>query len=88
MIWPCKQNALGKTPQTSFTCRKQMGKTIERPKTRWTDYIEDLGWNRLGLYPSKIMEGMEDSEMWWRNLELLPPATLTAKRAMKKEEED
>ena len=21
MVWPCKQNASGKTPQTSFTCQ-------------------------------------------------------------------
>jgi len=23
--------------------------TVGRPRTRWQDYIEDLGWNRLGL---------------------------------------
>jgi len=27
-----------------------------RPRTRWTDYIEDLGWNRLRLYSSEMME--------------------------------
>ena len=27
-------------------------RAVERPRTRWTDYIEDLGWNRLGLHPS------------------------------------
>ena len=41
--------------------------------TRWTDYIEDLGWNRLGLRPSEMMEVMEDREVWRLNLELLPP---------------
>ena len=41
--------------------------------SRWTDYIEDLGWNRLGLRPSEMMEVMEDREVWWLNLELLPP---------------
>ena len=39
---------------------------------RWTDYIEDLGWNRLGRHPSEMMEVMEDREMWRLNLELLP----------------
>ena len=29
---------------------------VGRPRTRWTDYIEDLGWNRLGLRPSEMME--------------------------------
>ena len=46
---------------------------VGRPRTRWIDYIEDLGWNRLVLHPSKMMEVMEDSEVWWLNLKLLPP---------------
>ena len=46
---------------------------VGRPRTRWTDYIEDLGWNRLGLRPSEMMEVMEDREVWRLNLELLPP---------------
>ena len=45
---------------------------VGRPRTRWTDYIEDLGWNRLGLHPSEMMEVMEDREVWQLNLELLP----------------
>ena len=35
--------------------------------------IEDLGWNRLGLRPSEMMEVMEDREVWRLNLELMPP---------------
>ena len=46
---------------------------VGRPRTRWTDYIEDLGWNRLGPHPSKRMKVMEDGEVWRLNLELLPP---------------
>ena len=46
---------------------------VGRPRTKWTDYIEDLGWNRLGLHPSEMMEVMEDREVWRLNLELLPP---------------
>ena len=42
------------------------------PKTRWTDYIGDLGWNRLRLHPSEMMDVMEDREVWRLNLELLP----------------
>ena len=37
------------------------------------NYIEDLGWNRLILRPSEMMEMMEDRELWRLNLELLPP---------------
>ena len=29
-------------------------------RTKWTNYVEDLGWNRLGLHPSEMMETMED----------------------------
>ena len=36
---------------------------VGRPTTRGTNYIEDLGWNRLGLYPSEIMDVMEDREV-------------------------
>ena len=36
-------------------------------------YIEKLGWNCLGLHPSKIMGVMEDSEVWLFNLELRHP---------------
>ena len=46
---------------------------VGRPRTRWTDYVEDLGRSRLGLRPSKMMEVMEDGEVLRLNLELLPP---------------
>ena len=46
---------------------------LGRPRTRWTDYSEDLGWNRLGLRPSEMMEVMEDCEVWRLNIELLSP---------------
>ena len=73
MVWPCKQNALGKTPQTSFTCQANERRTVGRPRTRWTNYIKDRGWNRLGLHPSKMREVMEDREVWRLNLELVSP---------------
>jgi len=40
---------------------------------RWADYIEDLGWNCLGLQPSKMLEVVADRDVWRLNLELLPP---------------
>ena len=40
------------------------------------NHIEDLGWSRLGLRPSEMMEVMEDREVWRLNLELLPPQPL------------
>ena len=46
-------------------------KPVGRPGTRLCDYIEDLGWNRLGLYPSEMQSVLVDREMWQLNLELL-----------------
>ena len=46
---------------------------VERARTRWLDYIEDLGWNRLGLYPSEMHSVLVDREVWRLNLGLLPP---------------
>ena len=72
-------------PKQALHAKANGRRPVGRPRTRWTDYIEDLGWNRLVLRPSEMMEVMEDREVWRLNLELLPP-TLTEKRAMKKEE--
>ena len=33
------------------------------PRIRLTNYIEDLGWNRLGLHPSEMMEVIKDREV-------------------------
>ena len=48
---------------------------VGRPRARWTNYIKDLGWNRLGLQLSEMMDVMEDREVWRHNNELLPPQT-------------
>ena len=45
---------------------------VERLQTRWLDYIEDLGWNRLELHPNKLPSVLVDREKWRLNLELLP----------------
>ena len=46
---------------------------VERPRTRWTNYIEDLGWIHLGLHPSEMMVVIEDRELWQLNIKLLLP---------------
>ena len=60
-------------PKQALHAKANGRRPVGRPRTRWTDYIEDLGWNRLGLHPSEMMEVMEDREVWRLNLELLPP---------------
>ena len=59
-------------PKQALHAKANGRRPVGRPRTRWTDYIEDLGWNRLGLRPSEMMEVMEDREVWQLNLELLP----------------
>ena len=60
-------------PKQALHAKASGRRPVGRPRTRWTDYIEDLGWSRLGLRPSEMMEVMEDREVWRLNLELLPP---------------
>ena len=60
-------------PKQALHAKANGRRPVGRPRTRWTDYIEDLGWNRLGLRPSEMVEVMEDREVWRLNLELLPP---------------
>ena len=45
---------------------------VGRPRTRWINYSEDLGWNLLELHSSKMMDVIEDREVWRLNFELLP----------------
>ena len=59
-------------PKQALHAKANGRRPVGRPRTRWTDYIEDLGWNRLGLRPSKMMDVMEDHEVWRLNVELLP----------------
>ena len=61
------------SPNKALRAKANGRRPVGRPRTRWTDYIEDLGWNRLGLHPSEMMDVMEDREVWRLNLELLPP---------------
>jgi len=65
MVWSCKQNAIEKASQTRDLLTKVKGKRpVERPRTRWADYIEDLGWNRLGLQLSKMLKVVADRHVW------------------------
>ena len=63
-------------PKQALLAKANGRRPVGRPITRWTDYIEDLGWNRLGLHSSKMMDVIEDREVWRLNLELLPPQPL------------
>ena len=60
-------------PKQVLLAKANGRRPVGRVRTRWTDYIEDLGWNRLGLHPSEMMVVMEDRDVWRLNLELLLP---------------
>ena len=47
-------------PKQALLAEANGRRPVGRARTRWTDYIEDFGWNRLGLHPSKMTEVMED----------------------------
>ena len=50
-------------PKQALLAKANGRRLVVRPRTRWTDYIENLGWNRLGLHPSEMMDVMEDREV-------------------------
>ena len=59
-------------PKEALLAKANGRRPVRRPRTRWTNYIEDLGWSSLGLFPREMMDVMEDREVWRLNLELLP----------------
>ena len=63
-------------PKQVLLAKANWKRPVGRPRTRCTNYIEDLGKNRLGLHPTKMMEETEDREVWRLNLELLPTQPL------------
>ena len=51
-------------PKQALLAKANGGRPVGRPRTTWINYIEDLGWNRLGLHPSEMMDVMEDRKLW------------------------
>ena len=60
-------------PKQTLLAKANGRRPVERSRTRCTNYIEELGWNRLGLYSSEMVQVIKDREVWLLNLELLPP---------------
>jgi len=60
-------------PKQALFAKVKGKRPVGRPRTRWQDYIEDLGLNRLGLQPSEMLAVVADRDVWRLNLELLPP---------------
>ena len=75
-------------PKQALLAKPNGRKLVGRPRTRWTNYIVDLGWTRLGLQPSEIIDAMEDREVWRLNLKLLPPQPSQKSGENKKKEDN
>jgi len=60
-------------PKQAVLAKVKRKRPVGRPRTRWEDYTEVIGCNRLGLQPSEMMEVVADRDEWRFNLELLPP---------------
>ena len=63
-------------PKQTLYAKGSGKRPVGRPRTRWLEYIEDLGWIRLGLHLSEMQSMLVDRDVWRLNLELMPPATL------------
>ena len=59
-------------PKQALLAKANWRRPVGRPRTTWTNYIVDLGWNCLGLHPNEMMDVMENHEVWLLNLDLLP----------------
>ena len=76
-----------KLPKLALIAKANDRRPVERPKTRWTNYVDNVGWNRQGLKPKRNDGCDKDREVSRLNIELLLSGALTEKQAMKKEEE-
>jgi len=63
-------------PKQALLAKVKGKRPVGRPRTRWQDHIEDLGWSRSGLQPSEMLAVVAERDMWLLNLELLPPQPL------------
>ena len=47
------------SPKQALLAKGNERRPVRRFRSRWTNYIEDLGWNRVGLHPSEMMDVMK-----------------------------
>lgn len=58
-------------PKQALLARARGKRPVGRPRTRRSDYIQNLNWTRLGLRPSELNEVVADRDVWRLNRELL-----------------
>jgi len=50
-------------PKQALLAKVKGKRPVGRRRTRWADYIEDIGWNHLGLQPSEMLEVVADRDV-------------------------
>ena len=50
-------------PKQSLYADVSGKRSVGRPQTRWLGFVEDFGWNRLGLHPNEMQYVLVDREM-------------------------
>ena len=62
-----------KLPQQALLAKANGRRPLGRLRYKWTNYISDLGWNQLKLYPSEMLKEIKNLEVWGINFELQRP---------------
>ena len=60
-------------PKQALFAKANGRRPVGRPRSRWSNYIKDLGRNRFGLHSSEMVDVTEDREVWRLNLEQFSP---------------
>jgi len=76
-----------KLPKQALLAKAKGKRPVGRLRTRWANYIEDLGWNRLGLEPCEMLEVVADRDVRRLILNCCPCNLHGHKRALKEEED-
>ena len=50
-------------PRQTLYAEVNWKRPVERQRTRWLDFTEDLCWNRLGFHSSEMQSVLEDREV-------------------------
>ena len=100
MVCPYKQNTSGKTSKQALLAKANGKKTVGQPRTWWINItLRILGgitwdlkspeWNKSETnHPNKIIEMVQNCEVWWLDLELLPRNPHDGKVSYKKRERE
>ena len=63
----------GRLPREVFLACPAGRRPRGRPRTRWSDYVTQLAWERLGILLEELEEVSREREVWVSLLRQLPP---------------